>query len=181
MVRGRNTRVIGVRISDDLYRQIEDAADNLFRPLSVSDWLKEAIEEKLAAAKERHPRTKNKTKQKSELDGNNERLASEQNSPETAATTEIKSKPISRPAPKVEAPPKPVTKSAPKAVVHEKLFFDPASVPMSIGKPGGELVTAMDRGLMEGVLYEPPGKNDHCPCGSGKKYKRCCGVGALGD
>ena len=22
----------------------------------------------------------------------------------------------------------------------------------------------------------PPGRNDPCPCGSGKKYKRCCGA-----
>ena len=22
-----------------------------------------------------------------------------------------------------------------------------------------------------------PGRNDPCPCGSGKKYKRCCGAG----
>jgi len=21
----------------------------------------------------------------------------------------------------------------------------------------------------------PPGRNDPCPCGSGKKYKKCCG------
>ncbi|MBK1707338.1 SEC-C metal-binding domain-containing protein [Halochromatium glycolicum] len=23
------------------------------------------------------------------------------------------------------------------------------------------------------------GRNDPCPCGSGKKYKKCCGSGAL--
>ncbi len=23
-----------------------------------------------------------------------------------------------------------------------------------------------------------PGRNDPCPCGSGKKYKKCCGVAA---
>ena len=23
----------------------------------------------------------------------------------------------------------------------------------------------------------PPGRNDACPCGSGKKYKKCCGTG----
>lgn len=22
---------------------------------------------------------------------------------------------------------------------------------------------------------QPPGRNDLCPCGSGKKYKKCCG------
>jgi len=24
---------------------------------------------------------------------------------------------------------------------------------------------------------EKPGRNDPCPCGSGKKYKQCCGKG----
>ena len=23
------------------------------------------------------------------------------------------------------------------------------------------------------------GRNDPCPCGSGKKYKKCCGVGVV--
>jgi uncharacterized protein YecA (UPF0149 family) len=34
----------------------------------------------------------------------------------------------------------------------------------------------------KGLLYTPPiktktniGRNDPCPCGSGKKYKKCCG------
>ncbi|MBI4543839.1 MAG: SEC-C domain-containing protein [Gemmatimonadetes bacterium] len=26
---------------------------------------------------------------------------------------------------------------------------------------------------------EKVGRNDPCPCGSGKKYKKCCGVGAV--
>jgi preprotein translocase subunit SecA len=32
----------------------------------------------------------------------------------------------------------------------------------------------------ETVRRETPkvGRNDPCPCGSGKKYKRCCGIGA---
>jgi uncharacterized protein len=24
-----------------------------------------------------------------------------------------------------------------------------------------------------------PGRNDPCPCGSGKKYKKCCGAATL--
>ena len=24
---------------------------------------------------------------------------------------------------------------------------------------------------------QTPGRNDPCPCGSGKKYKKCCGAG----
>jgi uncharacterized protein YecA (UPF0149 family) len=26
---------------------------------------------------------------------------------------------------------------------------------------------------------EKVGRNDPCPCGSGKKYKKCCGAGGL--
>jgi uncharacterized protein len=26
--------------------------------------------------------------------------------------------------------------------------------------------------------HSRPGRNDSCPCGSGKKYKKCCGAGA---
>jgi len=25
------------------------------------------------------------------------------------------------------------------------------------------------------TLPKKPGRNDSCPCGSGKKYKKCCG------
>ncbi len=32
---------------------------------------------------------------------------------------------------------------------------------------------------VETVVHEGPriGRNDPCPCGSGKKYKKCCGIG----
>ena len=32
---------------------------------------------------------------------------------------------------------------------------------------------------VETVVHEGPkiGRNDPCPCGSGKKYKKCCGAG----
>ncbi|MBS3788940.1 SEC-C domain-containing protein, partial [Candidatus Bipolaricaulota bacterium] len=26
------------------------------------------------------------------------------------------------------------------------------------------------------VVEDEPGRNDPCPCGSGKKYKYCCGA-----
>lgn len=45
-------------------------------------------------------------------------------------------------------------------------------------------VEALDEGLRESVrtdlhlnptvVYDKPGRNDPCPCGSGKKYKHCC-------
>ena len=29
------------------------------------------------------------------------------------------------------------------------------------------------------ITSEKVGRNDPCPCGSGKKYKKCCGSGSL--
>jgi len=36
-----------------------------------------------------------------------------------------------------------------------------------------------DEGRMPYVAPEKVGRNDPCPCGSGKKYKKCCGVNTL--
>ena len=39
------------------------------------------------------------------------------------------------------------------------------------GRPGGEVAETQP------VVAPKIGRNDPCPCGSGKKYKRCCGAG----
>jgi uncharacterized protein YecA (UPF0149 family) len=31
-------------------------------------------------------------------------------------------------------------------------------------------------GVPAGGVVKKPGRNDPCPCGSGKKYKKCCGA-----
>ncbi len=38
---------------------------------------------------------------------------------------------------------------------------------------------APEQAKVETVVHEGPriGRNDPCPCGSGKKYKKCCGAG----
>jgi preprotein translocase subunit SecA len=53
------------------------------------------------------------------------------------------------------------------------------------GKPPGEMQEAASERQGEGatvktIVREAPkvGRNDLCPCGSGKKYKKCCGVAA---
>ncbi|MBQ2264327.1 MAG: SEC-C domain-containing protein [Oscillospiraceae bacterium] len=33
------------------------------------------------------------------------------------------------------------------------------------------------KGMMPPDMMKKPSKNGPCPCGSGKKYKRCCGKG----
>ncbi len=122
MVKGRNSRVIAVRIPDELYQRIQDDADNLFRTLSPSDWLREAIDEKLAASEEIHPQMKTSIKQKAK-----------------SRTTQD-----NKPAP-AQANPGPAETS------------DEVS-------PGNRF---------PGTPRTKP-----CPCGSGEKYKRCCGVDA---
>lgn len=39
----------------------------------------------------------------------------------------------------------------------------------------GETVTARSEPAMPAVKSATPGRNDPCSCGSGQKYKRCCG------
>ena len=34
---------------------------------------------------------------------------------------------------------------------------------------------------MPAQMQQPPSKNAPCPCGSGKKYKRCCGLQGSGQ
>jgi hypothetical protein len=119
MVRGRNTKVIGVRVSDDLYQRIEDDVDSLLKPLSMSDWLKEAIEEKLAAAQEKSPRMRDSIKQKSKSQAVH----------------------ANRPSPQQSTP-------APAEVSDE---------------------------VSPGNRFPGTPRGAPCPCGSGEKYKRCCG------
>ena len=46
-----------------------------------------------------------------------------------------------------------------------------AAVQATLGAPAGE-------GPRQPVKRGPKvGRNDPCPCGSGKKYKHCCGAG----
>ncbi len=39
-----------------------------------------------------------------------------------------------------------------------------------------EPVRTADKSLLKPVSNKKPGRNDPCPCGSGKKYKKCCGA-----
>lgn len=52
------------------------------------------------------------------------------------------------------------------------------------GEPGSgaeNLPAGLGSGTVGGVRAErAPGRNDPCPCGSGRKYKRCCGAGGGG-
>ncbi len=65
-------------------------------------------------------------------------------------------------------------------------FYYPARTLHGIGRfdhaAQGELLASMRRdlfGVARTVVHDQPrpGRNDPCPCGSGKKYKKCCGAG----
>jgi uncharacterized protein YecA (UPF0149 family) len=43
-------------------------------------------------------------------------------------------------------------------------------------QPQGEAATKVKTIVREATRV---GRNDLCPCGSGKKYKKCCGVGVV--
>ncbi len=73
---------------------------------------------------------------------------------------------VPAPAPAPSAPAEPARPSAPSkaSIVDELLNNMPAQPP----RPRGTPVRNGDK---------PIGRNDPCPCGSGKKYKKCCGAG----
>jgi len=52
------------------------------------------------------------------------------------------------------------------------------SVPPGFGSPSH----SQERPILKPVHVMPKvGRNDPCPCGSGKKYKKCCGVNDVSD
>ncbi|MCP4070473.1 MAG: hypothetical protein GY742_01870 [Hyphomicrobiales bacterium] len=52
---------------------------------------------------------------------------------------------------------------------------------LQMHRPTGEIMTqlrhrAVDKAKAEGKI----GRNDQCPCRSGRKYKQCCGMSSQG-
>jgi preprotein translocase subunit SecA len=77
-----------------------------------------------------------------------------------------------RPPPPQQMPPPPTVLSAPSS---DDLFAGPATrtvgpTPPRITTPLGAIGASVPTGA-------PVGRNDPCPCGSGKKYKKCHGAG----
>jgi len=73
---------------------------------------------------------------------------------------------------------------------------DTASSLMTLYKPEAEpqrkqvavITNATHGGASDGSIRKKPvrnaekvGRNDPCPCGSGKKYKKCCGMNEVAD
>jgi uncharacterized protein len=60
---------------------------------------------------------------------------------------------------------------------HSKPYFQKFAELVEAGEPGEKLMEIV-RGADSKKSLRQAGRNDPCPCGSGKKYKRCCGRGA---
>ena len=65
---------------------------------------------------------------------------------------------------------------APEAIEERRRRWAEADAELERGE--GELVDAEGDALDEPFVRAEPkvGRNDPCPCGSGKKYKKCCGA-----
>ena len=76
---------------------------------------------------------------------------------------------VNRPTVQPVAAPKP-------APAEEEVTGAPFVAPISAPDPA-QLVTNSSDGTSRPTVKsnKTPGRNDPCPCGSGKKYKNCCG------
>jgi preprotein translocase subunit SecA len=87
---------------------------------------------------------------------------------------------VSAEPPRQAPPPPPIPTPTPRRGADE-LFSGPARTstgPMGAPPPTPRVDTSLGRlGPSSGGL-PTVGRNDPCPCGSGKKYKKCHGVGA---
>ena len=55
--------------------------------------------------------------------------------------------------------------------------FNYFNLPFDVAPPPAEAASGGYFGTRNGVPQPKIGRNDPCPCGSGKKYKKCCGNG----
>ena len=73
----------------------------------------------------------------------------------------------------------------PRQAVHDEvsvLGSRPAQAPAQpVVRGGEEVMQAAIKAASAPVRREVPkvGRNEACPCGSGKKYKKCCGANAV--
>lgn len=60
--------------------------------------------------------------------------------------------------------------------IHSKPYLKKFAELVDAGEPGEKLMQIV-RAADAKKIVSQAGRNDPCPCGSGKKYKRCCGAG----
>ena len=64
------------------------------------------------------------------------------------------------------------------AVPRQKIERVQVAKPMNEGFEGMGKATPKKIVMVQRTRPTKVGRNDPCPCGSGKKYKKCCGAGA---
>jgi hypothetical protein len=52
----------------------------------------------------------------------------------------------------------------------------PSSLAVAVTGPSSMIQNLRERGAFKEATARKLGRNDPCPCGSGKKYKKCCGA-----
>ncbi|MHA7837772.1 MAG: SEC-C metal-binding domain-containing protein [bacterium] len=75
------------------------------------------------------------------------------------------------PTARASAPARPAARSAPATDAPSRERGHAAEAGTTPGTPSSRLAEAA------GGPVGKVGRNDPCPCGSGKKYKKCCGAG----
>ena len=67
----------------------------------------------------------------------------------------------------------------PTRLTHEEAAMFSAGGPADASQPDANDPIGSTPERLEPIKRETPkvGRNDPCPCGSGKKYKKCCGRG----
>ena len=58
---------------------------------------------------------------------------------------------------------------------HSKPYLKKFAELVDAGEPGEKLMQIV-RAADAKIVVRQAGRNDPCPCGSGRKYKRCCGA-----
>ncbi len=73
------------------------------------------------------------------------------------------------------AAPEPVETSGAPTALRAKGLAEPTAKPMSYSGPSEDGSVASTKPAGDGAVTKAPGRNDPCPCRSGKKYKVCHG------
>ena len=72
-------------------------------------------------------------------------------------------------------------------IVEFRAFYELDGIPRQLGEKSffrrkDDKIYYVDGVALRPIAYRRPdpkvGRNDSCPCGSGKKYKKCCGAAA---
>ncbi len=66
--------------------------------------------------------------------------------------------------------------SSPEMIAPSEMFADALASYAHVGRSIFEAILKQDVGERQPAVSSKIGRNEPCPCGSGKKYKKCCGA-----